>query len=394
MTMAEEPEIPIPTQEPRLCPACGSRVAAMATTCLMCGASLVEKEAAPEEEEVGEGKLPGWVRALIVVALALLILSAGSFGFYKLMTATPRQPTPTTFPTRTPTQTHTPTPSQTPTSTSTPTPVPPLAYQVREGQTLIDIAIEQGTTVEAILALNPDLDPDLLQVGQVILIPVPTPTPGPTATLDPSVPTPTLANYIIYTVKQGDTLSTIAEEYGKSVELLIRVNDLDGDTIFPNQSLIIPMGTPEPSPTPTVNPNATPTPIPPYPAPDLLNPPDGAVLVKGEEPTFLQWASVSVLRGDEWYALTLFREPGDVVVEKIYTRATAWRVPPDLLVSASDSGSERLEFRWQVRVVRETRDRHGQLTYQAAGAPSEPRTFTWLLPTPTPIPTSTPTPTP
>jgi hypothetical protein len=104
--MAEELETSPQTEkpQPRRCPACGSRVAAMATTCLMCGASLVEEAVELEEEEEeaeARGGLPGWIRALIVVGLALVILSAGIFGYYQLMTAEPPPPeaiTPTRIP--------------------------------------------------------------------------------------------------------------------------------------------------------------------------------------------------------------------------------------------------------------------------------------------------------
>lgn len=367
----------------------------MATTCLMCGASLVEEEATPEEEEeeVQQG-LPGWARALIVVALALAILSAVSFGLYSLMTAEPEEVTPTITPTRTPTATPTSTPTQTPTPTSIPTPIPPLAHPVQEGETLIDIAVIYDTTVEAIMALNPGVEPEMIQVGQILLIPVATPTPGPTSTLDPAIPTPTPADYIVHIVAQGETLGAIAEQYpGVSVATIRAANDLppNDDTIRVNQSLIIPMGTPMPSPTPTVDPNATPTPAPPYPAPPLLSPPDGAILVGSEEPILLQWASVSVLRTGEWYALTLSQPSGGVVSATTYTRATAWRVPSDLLPTSDADGRE---FRWQVQVARETRDRRGKLVYQEAGAPSQVRVFTWLMATPTPTYTPSPAPTP
>jgi len=264
---------------------------------------------------------------------------------------------------------------------------------VQEGETLIDIAVTYDTTVEAILALNPDVQAELINVGQVLLIPAATPTPGPTSTPEPGVPMPTPTDYIVHVVAPGDTLISIAEEYDVSVMLIRAANDLppDDDTIQVNQSLVIPMGTPVPSPTPTVDVNATPTPVPPYPAPPLLSPPDGAILVISDEPILLQWTSVSILHDDEWYELALFQPPGGVVSATIYTRATAWRVPLDLpLVSDTDMR----EFRWRVQVVREARDRRGELIYEEAGDPSEVRTFTWLMPTPTPTYTPSPTPAP
>jgi len=396
--MAEEPEVSLPSEEPRRCPACGSRVAAMATTCLMCGASLVEGEATAEEtSDKGQHRLPGWARALIVIFLALAILSAGSFGLYKLTTAEPKNLTPTATPTRTATATPTSTPTQTPTSTATPTPVPPLAHQVQEGETLIALAVEYDTTVDAILALNPNVDPELIQVGQLLLIPVGTPTPGPTSTLDPNVPTPTPPDYMVHIVVPGDTLSSIAEQYGISVALIRTANDLppNDDTIRTNQSLVIPMGTPVPSPTPTVDPNATPTPVPPYPAPPLLTPPDGATIVGSDVPILLQWASVSLLRQDEWYQINFLQLPSGQIATTHRTRTTSWRVPVELL---QDSSGDRRVFRWEVQVVRETRNKRGEVVYEEAGDPGEARTFTWLRPTPTPTSTSTPgaspTPTP
>lgn len=55
-------------------------------------------------------------------------------------------------------------------------------YVVQRGDTLFAIAQRFGTTVQAILDANPAItNPDLIQVGQVIIIPVPpTTTPAPT----------------------------------------------------------------------------------------------------------------------------------------------------------------------------------------------------------------------
>jgi len=56
-------------------------------------------------------------------------------------------------------------------------PLPPcptgLFLEIAPGDTLFKIAREQETTVEAILALNPGLDPRNLRVSQVICLPLP-----------------------------------------------------------------------------------------------------------------------------------------------------------------------------------------------------------------------------
>ena len=92
-------------------------------------------------------------------------------------TATPEAaatPRPTPAPAATvPPATATPTPAE-PTPTPEPTlPPTPTAYEyeIVAGDTLSDIAYSFDTSVEAILALNPGLDPAALQIGQIILVP-------------------------------------------------------------------------------------------------------------------------------------------------------------------------------------------------------------------------------
>jgi LysM repeat protein len=366
----------------------------MATNCLMCGASLEEEEAEAEagKEEPREKKLPRWARPLIVVGLTLVFLAAGFYGLYVLMNAQPADTEPTPTLTQTPTVTPTPRPTRTPAPTSTPTPMPPLTYQVQPGDTLSAIAETFGTSVTDILALNPGLEPEALPVGYVLLIPAGTLTPTTTPTLDPNLPTPTPGNFIVYVVERGDTLSSIAEEYGVSIVLIREANadqlPVGSDDIFVGQSLIIPLGTPVPSPVPTIDPLATQTPIPAYAAPALLSPPDGATLAGTELPIVLQWAAVSVLEEAEWYEVTLLF-PDGAREHTFYTRATIWRVPFDILLEAEGQAPE---FQWQVMVVREVEGRGGQLAYRKAGNVSAVRTFVWIKPTPTPTPTSTPTP--
>lgn len=53
-------------------------------------------------------------------------------------------------------------------------------YTVEEGDTLSGIAVKYGTTVNAILALNPDMSTSTLVVGTKIKVPkTPSPSPSP-----------------------------------------------------------------------------------------------------------------------------------------------------------------------------------------------------------------------
>jgi LysM repeat protein len=64
----------------------------------------------------------------------------------------------------------TPTPLPTPTATPTAT---PIVYQIESGDTILGIAIQRGTTVAEILALNPGIVPENLQIGQPVVLPPP-----------------------------------------------------------------------------------------------------------------------------------------------------------------------------------------------------------------------------
>nr|WP_290666559.1 LysM domain-containing protein [Ardenticatena sp.] len=62
-----------------------------------------------------------------------------------------------------------------------PTPTPRVVrYIVQEGDTLLSIAERYGTTVQTIIAANPNLEnPDWIQIGQELLIPIEETETGP-----------------------------------------------------------------------------------------------------------------------------------------------------------------------------------------------------------------------
>ena len=105
-------------------------------------------------------------------------------------------PSPTSTEVQLPTETaslavSTPTPSETPTPPPTPTPteVPqPVIHIVQEGDTLNSIAKRYGTTVKAIAEANEIADPNVIAVGQELIIPI---EETSMVTVTPSPPSPT-----------------------------------------------------------------------------------------------------------------------------------------------------------------------------------------------------------
>jgi LysM repeat protein len=109
-------------------------------------------------------------------------------------------------------------------------------YIIRAGDTLYSIAARFGTTVNAIIAANPGINPLNLVIGQPICIPVPGPTP---------VPCPGF----IYTIQPGDTFYLIALRYGTTVDALIRANPgVDPNRLFVGQRICVPVAAPPPVP--------------------------------------------------------------------------------------------------------------------------------------------------
>ncbi len=98
-------------------------------------------------------------------------------------------------------------------------------YQVQSGDTLSLIALRYSVTVDELVQANGLADPDMIYIGQTLVIPREQPQ----------------GNGQIHTVQTGESLAMIAKRYGVSTEQIIAANSLpDINSIYSGQQLTIP----------------------------------------------------------------------------------------------------------------------------------------------------------
>jgi len=96
-------------------------------------------------------------------------------------------------------------------------------YTVEQGDTLTEIARDHDVSVSALIDANGIKNPDLIRIGQVLVIP---------------------GTDKYHLVGRGETLVRIASAYGTSAFSVARANSLsDPDRIYPGQKLLIPTAT-------------------------------------------------------------------------------------------------------------------------------------------------------
>ncbi len=319
------------------------------------------------------------------------------------LTTTPTATMPPTDPptfTPSPTVTETQVPSETPTTTPT---EGPWEYTIREGDTLISIIQQEPfnyrntDVIREIVRINDNIfNADILPpAGQVILIPRPTITPTPqnnsgvtvnstSATMPPMRPNVNLAPWEVvgqYTIRAGDTLVSIAEEFAMS---LGQLSQLNADISFIGCNFDLPGGGPNcnpfiregqvvnvlvPTPTTTLTPTPsgleTPTMTPTFNAPALVSPPNGGIAAGL---VTLQWVSVGVLRPEEQYLVQVVDNTSGTTWTGS-TKQTSLLLPESLVPS---DGQPHL-ITWTVSVAQINSDN----TYSIVGVTGQARTFTW-----------------
>jgi hypothetical protein len=308
-----------------------------------------------------------------------------------LATVTPGPPTP--IPTLTP--------SQTPTATISPTPEPCI-QKVAAGDDLISLAFRCGhrslDVIDLILDLNNLSDAGNIQIGQEIVIPWPTPTEDPNAVptevsdsssstgvdtvvamvdgeiptetpmpFDPFGPSPTWTlqpGVMWHQVVSGETIISIAVQYGANVEILSQLNpeitfsqcdfglESGGGScivnLYQGQLMRVPAPTATPTlpPTPSGSETATPTPTATFNAPSPLSPDDRAFFARDQLVT-LRWIATGAFHAADSQELFII-------------------VPVDW----QGTDDQRYEYQWTVNVI--DANKPGEPTYT-----TEPRTFIW-----------------
>ena len=382
MTISEEIQ-PLSDRPARHCAICGARVSDTATTCLICGADLTSQTEEVETPPSPKKKI-SFLRIAILVFVAIIILTISVIIGLNLSSSSVSAELPTFTSTTTSTPTITPSPTLAPTSTATPdlatpTPQPPEEYIVQEGDTPSGIAEKYEISTEELLAYN-DLDETaIIGVGQRLLIPLAPPTPGPSPTLRPGEPTATHSPFLLHTVRGGESLSTIGEQYNVAVSDIKTANDIpqESDSIRLGQVLTIPLHTPTPEVTPGLVVTATPTPgITSYIAPSMLYPPHKAHFSGVDSPLTLQWLTVGILGEREYYNVeVIISTENEKMTYAGYTRSTVWRIPNDWL--PSDDVTE-FTCSWRVHIVRQVLG-SADANYKIISTTVARRSFTWTL---------------
>lgn len=95
-------------------------------------------------------------------------------------------------------------------------------YIVKKGDSLYSIARTYNTSVDKLKEIN-NLTSNALAIGQVL-----------------KLPSSNASEKVVYTVKKGDSLYSIAREYGATVDAIKKLNNITSNTLSIGQKLLLP----------------------------------------------------------------------------------------------------------------------------------------------------------
>jgi N-acetylmuramoyl-L-alanine amidase len=132
---------------------------------------------------------------------------------------------------------------------STPVGQRPSTYTIKRGDTISGIAARYGLTTASVLTLNKLKSTSIIYPGQVIRLGGSSISITPVSDVDPigdppstppvSSPAPVIDNR--YTIRSGDTVTSIAARFGVSVDAILKANGLSRTSIiYAGRTLVIP----------------------------------------------------------------------------------------------------------------------------------------------------------
>ncbi len=202
-------------------------------------------------------------------------------------------------------------------------------------------------------------------------------TPTPTAVLL-SLPAPTAtATPVVYQVRAGDTLVSIAVRYDVTVEALMEANAIGARDVYviqPGQLLVVPL-----LPTPAPDVAASLAPEVRLEAPTLTEPVDGASIQCAAD-NVLRWERVQLVKDSDKYLLHVGFVSGPptgdmetitwVLAQMRPVTETSWEMDPSLC-DLAPAGYDN-QWRWWVEVIEADGD-----AQVAVSPPSAVRRFQW-----------------
>jgi len=118
---------------------------------------------------------------------------------------------------------------------------PEVIHIVARGETLGKIAFKFGSTVSALAERNAIANPNLIRIGQSLVVSGSgsTGSSGGTSGGDGAEPPSTAAHSSSHTVRRGESIKSIAADHGVTAEQITRANGILNGVIYPGYNLLL-----------------------------------------------------------------------------------------------------------------------------------------------------------